>query len=112
MKLISKRCTRWLYPSKTGAFERAGPTPCLDNTIVLALGEGHCTGEVPQAHEHRKADPATLLPYGPMGEGEMLCLPPQCPFVPVVGRGAGPKVMRALDLSLPLSSCDTQESET
>lgn len=91
-----------------GEFEKAGPTPCLGNTIELALERA--TGEVPQAHKHRRADSVTLLPCGAMGEGEMLCSPPPCPFVPVVSRRAGPKVMRAGELALPFSTYDTQES--
>lgn len=65
---------------------------------------GDADEQVPPDGEHGRSGPATYLSYVSMGEGKRsLPLIPN-PFLLVVVWRAGPEVMRARELALPLTS--------
>lgn len=62
---------------------------------------------VVHSHEHERTDPATCLLCS--HKGKERCAPPP-PLSPTAGRRAGPEVIRAGELALPITCCSTWKS--
>lgn len=82
----------------------SSPAAYLGSTVKLTLMAGVLVGRLPEC-KHAIIGFTTCLPYSDMGERDDLLPHPLSP--PMTSRRAGPKVIRAVELALPLTYYST-----
>lgn len=109
LALRSPEQENWPCPSPSVALRRAGPALHLGSTVELNLMAGDEGGTGKRVQRVWESCPCNLSAVGQCKRGKDV-LPYPCPLPLMAAERAGPEVMRAAELSLPLTWDSTQES--